>query len=200
MAAVLIAVPGPSVVFVIGRALAHGRATALRAVVGNAAGEFLQVAVVAAGVGALVESSALVLSGLKLAGAAYLIYLGVRTFRRRRDLLRLGEERPPGAGRARGLLDGLLVGATNPKSAAFFAAVLPQFVVRSGPPAPLQMLFLGFLWVGLALLSDGAWALGAARARSWLARDPGRSGVLGAVSGVTTAGLGLGLLLSGSRG
>ncbi len=199
VAAVLIAVPGPSVLFIVTRALSYGRVPALLTVVGNSAGEFLQVLAVAVGVGALVERSLLAFSALKLLGAAYLIYLGVRTYRHRHQLLPQMVGQGQVTTRRRLLLEGGVVGATNPKSAVFFVAVLPQFVVPATGGVALQLLTLGLIWVCLALISDSVWALSASEARRWLERSPRRLAAVGGVSGVVTAGLGIGLALTGSR-
>ncbi|MHB8332842.1 MAG: LysE family translocator, partial [Candidatus Dormibacteria bacterium] len=131
VALVLVLIPGPSVLFIITRAVTLGRAAALTTVLGNTTGQYLQVLAVAFGVGVLVERSVIAFSAVKLLGALYLVVLGVRTFRRRHQL---GGEltQARAAVRSRRVFrDGLVVGATNPKTAVFFAAVLPQFVVRS---------------------------------------------------------------------
>lgn len=128
MSLLVVLIPGPSVLFVIGRALAHGRRTALATAIGNVFGSYLLVVAVAVGVGSLVERSAAVYLGVKLAGAAYLVFLGVQAFRHRREL-RVSATEPTSARPARGdlrtVLDGALVGVTNPKGVVFFAAVLP---------------------------------------------------------------------------
>src|SRR5271169_1671282 len=85
-AMVIIAIPGPSVMFIVGRALAYGRRAAVLTVLGNTMGAYVQVIVVAVGIGLLVERSIVVFDTLKLVGAAYLVYLGVRAFRDRRSL------------------------------------------------------------------------------------------------------------------
>src|SRR3954447_4669912 len=115
-ALVIILIPGPSVLFTIGRALSVGRRGALRSVVGNSIGVFLQVLAVALGVGALVERSSELYGAIKFVGAGYLIYLGVQAVRHRRALAdSLGPDAPTLAVR-RHLLDGLVVGVANPKT------------------------------------------------------------------------------------
>src|SRR6516164_415916 len=123
---VVIVIPGPSVLFVVGRALACGRRVAVLTVVGNALGEYVQVIAVAFGVGALAERSVAAFTALKLAGGAYLIYLGVRTFRERKSLA--ASISAPAAPRSdrRAFLEGATVGVTNPKTVVFLAAILPQ--------------------------------------------------------------------------
>jgi len=196
-ALVLVAVPGPSVLFVVSRGVALGRRAALVTVVGNAAGVYVQVLLVAAGLGALVERSVAVYTAVKLTGAAYLVYLGVQAVRHRKALSVVVDPRAvPRSGR-RLFADGFVVGLANPKAIVFFAAVLTQFVDPDGAPAPVQMALLGLVFVAVALVSDGSWALLAGTARAWLARSPRRLEVLGGAGGVVTVALGLRLAASG---
>src|SRR5215207_406163 len=131
---VLVVVPGPSVLFVISRGVALGRRAALATVVGNAAGVYVQALLVAVGLGAVISRSATIFTTIKLAGAAYLVHLGVQAIRHRRTLssvLDVAEVRP-----TRHLLrEGFVVGLANPKATVFFAAILPQFVEDGGAPA-----------------------------------------------------------------
>ncbi|MFI0976776.1 LysE family translocator [Streptomyces sp. NPDC021093] len=215
MSLLVIVIPGPSVLFVIGRALAHGRRTALATVLGNLLGSYLVVVAVALGIGALVEGSAAVFLAVKLAGAAYLVFLGVQAFRHRREM-RLADlaARTPGAGgdgrtrdgrargdRARGdlrtVLDGVLVGVTNPKGLVFFAAVLPQFVDHSAGHLPLQMLVLGCVPVTIGLVTDTMWGLGASAARAWFARSERRLSMIGGAGGFAMIGLGVTVAATG---
>jgi threonine/homoserine/homoserine lactone efflux protein len=193
----LIIVPGPNVLFVVTRSLQMGRAAGLAAVVGGALGVYLQVLAVAIGIGALVERSLLVFNVIKLAGAAYLVYLGIQAFRHRRSLVAALEVPAAGKPVRRMLADGLLVGATNPKIAVFFVAVLPQFADRPAGHVPLQLLLLGAIFVGIALVSDSGWALAAGTARSWLERSPRRLEQLGGTGGLIMIGIGARLALTG---
>jgi threonine/homoserine/homoserine lactone efflux protein len=193
----LIAVPGPSVLFVVSRGVALGRRAALLTVAGNAAGAYVQVLLVAAGLGALVERSLVLYTAIKLLGAAYLVFLGVQAIRHRRTLAvaaRIsGDPRP-----ARRLLaEGFVVGVSNPKVIVFVAAVVTQFVDPHGAPVPVQMALLGLVFVAVALVSDGAWGLLAGSARTWLARSPRRLEALGGAGGVVTIGIGLRMAVSG---
>ncbi len=195
----LIVIPGPSVLFVIGRSLALGRAGGLLSVVGNALGMLPLVAAVALGVGAVVAQSVVVFTIIKFAGAAYLVYLGVQAIRHRRHTAVTHEAVPPRRSRLRILSEGFVVGITNPKSLVFFVAVLPQFVDYSAGSIPLQMMELGLLFLVLALACDSVWALVAGTARAWFARSPKRVERLGATGGVMMIGLGGGLALTGSK-
>lgn len=195
----LIVVPGPSVLFVISRGVALGRRAALVTVAGNALGIYLQVLAVAIGLGAVVERSVVALEVLKLAGAIYLIYLGVQALRQRRELATVldaaGTLRP----RRRIFREGFVVGVTNPKNIIFFTAVLPQFVDESGAPVALQMTVLGTIYVVIALVSDSVWGFIAGTARSWFARSPRRLELLGGTGGLVMLGLGLRVAISGRR-
>ncbi len=192
MSLVVIAIPGPSVLFVVGRALAHGRRTALATVLGNLLGCYALVLAVALGLGALVQSSATVFTAVKLAGAAYLVCLGVQAFRHR-DRLRTDLTAEEGERRSdlRTVLDGLLVGATNPKGLVFFAAVLPQFVNQDAGHIPLQMMVLGLIPAGIGLICDTVWGLSASAARTWLAGSDRRLSMIGGAGGIALIGLGL---------
>jgi threonine/homoserine/homoserine lactone efflux protein len=198
-ALVLIAVPGPSVLFVVSRGVVLGRRAALATVIGNCAGVYVQVVAVALGLGVAVERSATVFATIKLAGAAYLVWLGVRTFRTRRSLgAALGRPVEPKTGR-RILREGFVVGLTNPKAAVFFAAVLPQFADPSRGHVPLQLLALGLVFVAMALVLDSLWGLAAGTARERLIASPRRLEAIGAAGGVVIVGLGVGLAVSGRK-
>jgi threonine/homoserine/homoserine lactone efflux protein len=197
LAFALIVVPGPSVMFVVSRAVALGRRAAITTVIGNAAGVYAQVALVAVGLGAVVERSIVVFTAVKLIGAAYLVWLGIQAIRHRRRLADvLSEGGPSPAVRGSVFRQGFIVGLSNPKAIVFFAAILPQYVNPDGAPAPLQMLVLGLVFVVVALVSDGAWALTAGTARAWFARSPRRLRRLGAVGGTAMIGLGVNLALT----
>lgn len=197
-ALVLIVIPGPSVLFTIGRALALGRIGGLLSVLGNALGLLPIIGLVALGVGGIVARSAVLFTAVKIVGALYLAYLGIQAIRHRNRAAG-GADSAPAAGSAwRQLGAGFVVGVTNPKSIAFFVAVLPQFVDLDAGAVPLQMVELGLVFFALALISDGAWALAAAAARTWFGRSPKRLATLSATGGGMMIGLGGVLLFSGS--
>ncbi|WP_066287428.1 LysE family translocator [Arthrobacter sp. B6] len=193
----LIAVPGPSVLFVIGRSLALGWKGGVLTVVGNAAGQLVQVAAVALGVGIVVAQSAVLFSIVKLAGAAYLVYLGIKAIRNRR--IHHAERQPTASSPRRLVAEGLVVGATNPKSVVFFVAVLPQFVDYPAGAIPFQLALLGAVFLLIALVSDSIWAIAAGSARQWFARSPGRISAVEATGGALMIGLGGTLALTGSK-
>jgi threonine/homoserine/homoserine lactone efflux protein len=195
---VLVVVPGPSVLFIVGRALAHGRRAALTSVAGNTAGVALIIMAVALGVGAVAAASAAVFAVLKLAGAAYLVYLGVQTWRHRGDLaVALG--RPGAAPGRRVFWQGVAVGATNPKVLVLFVALLPQFTDPDAGSPAVQMLVLGLLFALLAAVLDSVWGLAAGAARDWFATSPARLRRVGGVGGLMMIGLGATLALTGRR-
>jgi threonine/homoserine/homoserine lactone efflux protein len=195
---ILVIIPGPSVLFIVGRALAHGRRAALASVAGNTAGASLVVIVVALGFGAIAAQSVAVFTVLKLVGAAYLIYLGVQTIRKRGDIVaRLGEPAAPADRRM--FLQGVIVGITNPKVLIFFAAVLPQFVDTGAGSPTTQMLVLGLLFAIIASTLDTGWAMAAGTARTWFATSPARLRWMGGIGGTSLIVMGTGLALTGRK-
>jgi len=195
----LIALPGPTVLFVIGRSLALGRLGGFLSVLGNALGMLPLIAAVALGLGAIVTQSVVVFTIVKFVGAAYIVYLGIHAIRHRGAVT-------PARGASlvarpwwRLLAEGSVVGATNPKSIVFFVAVLPQFVDYHAGAVPLQLLTLGTLFVVLALAGDSVWALAAGSARTWFAKSPKRLEKLSAGGGVMMIGLGGVLAATGAQ-
>ncbi|MEW1865998.1 LysE family translocator [Streptomyces sp. NPDC088194] len=212
---VLVLIPGPSVLFVLGRALAHGRRTALGSVLGNAIGAYLLAAAVSLGLGEVMATSAAVFTTVKLVGAVYLVFLGVKAWRHRADLstatavpgaeeaaqtgtVRTGTAAAPRTrSDARTLWEGFVVGVTNPKTCIFFAAVLPQFVDRNAGGVHQQMLLLGLVFTVIALVCDSVWALTASAARTWFARSPRRMAAIGGTGGLAMIGLGVAVAVTG---
>jgi threonine/homoserine/homoserine lactone efflux protein len=195
----LIVVPGPNVLFVVSRSLQLGRLAGVAAVLGGQLGVYVQVIAVALGIGALVQESVAVFTVMRLAGAAYLVVLGVQAIRHRRSLAGLlAGPVSPGSTR-RMLRDGFVVGLTNPKAMVFFAAVLPQFVDRPAGHVPLQLLVLGAIFMTIAVISDSMWAVVAGTVRGWFARSPRRLELVGGASGVVMIGIGASLALTGGK-
>ena len=199
VAVIFVLVPGPSVVFTITRALTLGKRPALLTVVGNAAGVYVHVIAVAFGIGVIVERSVLAFTVLKFAGAAYLVYLGVQAIRHRHELGSMLQSTSAIARSRLVVLDGFVVGVTNPKSVVFFAAILPQFVTTANGHVTSQLLVLGLVAIGAALLCDSLWALFASWAREWFTRSPRRLAALGGTGGVVMLGLGTQLALTGRQ-
>jgi threonine/homoserine/homoserine lactone efflux protein len=198
----LILVPGPNVLFVVSRSLQLGRGAGLAAVVGGQLGFYAQVIAVALGIGALVEQSVAVFTVVKLAGAAYVVYLGIQAVRHRRSLTAALSADVEKKTTGQMLRDGFIVGVTNPKAIVYFAAVLPQFADRSAGPVPLQLLLLlllGAVFIGMALVSDSVWAIAAGTARAWFARSPRRLELVGGTGGIAMIGIGASLALTGRK-
>ncbi len=199
VAVILVAVPGPSVVFTISRALTSGRRTALLNVVGNTIGLVVQVVAAAFGLGAVIERSAEVFTGVKLAGAAYLVWLGVQAIRHRRSLTETIAAKAGPLSPLRAVRDGVAVGATNPKTIAVFLVVMPQFVARDAGHVASQLLVLGLVFPLIALLLDSCWALAAGTARQWLSSSPRRLAAIGGAGGLVMIGLGVSLAATGRK-
>lgn len=196
-AVLLILMPGPSILFVIGRSIAYGRLAGVLSVVGNALGMLPLLTLVALGVGALVAQSVVIFTAIKIVGAGYLVYLGIQAIRHRNEVP--DAESGPRRSAWRLLGEGFVVGVTNPKTIAFFVAVLPQFVDYSAGGIPWQLAELGLVFVVLALICDSCWALAAGTARAWFATSPKRIARLRATGGGMMIGLGGVLLLTGNK-
>lgn len=196
---VLIAVPGPSVLFAVGRALARGRRPALASVVGNAVGVYIVAILVALGLGSLIVRSDALFAVVKYAGAAYLIYLGISAIRHRRELVRAFDANAPTAGMLRSAREGFVVGLANPKALILFGAILPQFVNRSAGDVPTQMLILAFVSFVTAVVSDSIWVLAASAFRGWFARSPRRLERVGGTGGLAIIAVGISVAVTGRK-
>ena len=198
---VLIAIPGPSVLFTISRALTVGRRAALLTVVGNELGLCVQVVAVAFGVGAVVQRSAHVITVIKLAGAVYLAFLGVQAIRHRHSTAAALAARVTPVRPLRAVRDGFVVGVANPKTIVFFVAGLPEFTTTAPGhlPVPAQMLILGALFPVIALVLDSAWAAIAGTARQWLVGSPRRLALIGGAGGLVMIGLGVSIAATGRK-
>lgn len=195
----IIIIPGPSVLFVIGRSLAYGRRAGVLSVVGNALGMLPAITLVSLGVGAIVAESLVIFTIVKLVGAAYLVYLGVQTIRHRRDHLDPAAVKIERMPTLRLLREGFVVGVANPKTIAFFLAVLPQFVDARGGAIQAQLAELGLIFFVIAIASDSVWAVAAGTARAWFGRSPSRLSRLRAGGGVMMIGLGGALALTSTK-
>ncbi len=198
---VVIAIPGPSVLFTISRALTVGRRAALLTVVGNELGLCVQVVAVAFGVGAVVERSAQVITVVKLAGAVYLVFLGVQAIRHRRSMAEALTARVTPVRPWRAIRDGFVVGVANPKTIVFLLVALPEFTTTAPGhlPVPAQMLILGALFPVIALVLDSAWAAIAGTGRQWLVGSPRRLALIGGTGGLVMIGLGVSIAATGRK-
>ncbi len=198
-ALVMIVIPGPGVLFVVGRALSHGRRAALATAVGHAAGNYLVAAFVAVGLGSILQRSEAAFVVVKVAGAAYLVWLGIQAIRHRTSLAdAFAAVAEPREG-WRALRDGVVVGMTNPKSYILFGAILPQFVNRGAGDVPGQMLLLALVAVLLGGLSDCAWGFAASGVRNWFASSPRRFELVGGASGLAMIGVGVTVAITGRK-
>ena len=188
LAALVLAVtPGPGIAYVVARTAAGGRAEGLASCVGTGLGGLFHVCAAALGLSVLLAQSATAFTVVKYVGAAYLVYLGVRLLLVKAPVV-VGAVVPGGARRA--LLEGVLVEALNVKTALFFLAFLPQFLVGGNAPVP-QLLVMGTICVLLNTLVDVGAVLGAARLLQAGHTARRRARLLNKVSGVTLVGLGL---------
>ena len=183
-----LAIPGPSVFYIVTRSLAQGRRAGVTSMLGVQAGGLVHVVAAAVGVSAVIASSATAFTIVKYAGAAYLVFLGLRKLLSR-DEEALDLTLTPASGR-RLFWQGAVVNILNPKTALFFLAFLPQFVDPSAAVAP-QMLVLGTLLVGLGVVSDGTYALVAAGAGRRLRETAAARRRLDRLSGGVFVSLGL---------
>ncbi|MEO3475059.1 LysE family translocator [Roseomonas sp. CAU 1739] len=199
-AALLLAItPGPGIFYVAARTLAGGRAEGVASSFGTGLGGLVHVLAGGLGVSAIVLASAELFAALKLIGAAYLVWIGLRTIQSaRRDaatVLQGGPAAPP-VGSRRAFQEGVLVEALNPKTAAFFLAFVPQFVDPAQGPVALQFVVLGFVSVGLNTLADIVVAVAASGIRDGAAARPGLVRRLREASGAAMMALGIGLALA----
>jgi threonine/homoserine/homoserine lactone efflux protein len=193
----LLVVPGPSVIYIVTRGIHQGRAAALVSVLGVTTATLVHTVFAAAGLSALLASSALAFSIVKYAGSAYLVFLALRTWLDRSDE-QLDIPRPA-ADLRRVYVEGALVNLLNPKTALFILALLPQFVDPSRGAAGLQILLLGGILASLGLLSDGTYALASGSIGSWLRRRRSIAAVQRRISAAIYAMLGIGTALVGER-
>ena len=196
-ALVLLIVPGPAVLYIFARSVEQGRRAGFVSILGIHVATLVHVAAAALGLSALLASSALAFSIVKYAGAAYLIWLGLKKI--------FGRSEPVGAisvkphGHWRLFRDGFVVNLLNPKTALFFLAFLPQFVEVDRGHVAMQIAFLGILFAVLGSMTDGCYALAAGTMGNWLKRSPGYLKVERYVSGVLFIGLGLTAAFTGSQ-
>ena len=188
-ALVIIAIPGPSVMFAISRALVLGKRGAILTVVGNGIGVLIQALAVSIGLGVLIQSNDLLMHIIRLTGAGFLIYLGITAIRHRRDGLDLTT--PVVTPRSSHILrESILVGLANPKTIVFFSAAFPQFVISSDTPIVLQMVLLSVIFVVFGISGDAIYALSAGAARDWFAKSESRVVAMRTIGGIAMTTLG----------
>ena len=199
-AMIIILAPGPSVLFVIARAIAWGRATAVATVAGNVTGAFSLSVVVAVGLGPILQRSEIAFISVQVLGGLYLVYLGVTAIKHSQihasDMTNQGDIRPS---KWRSMREGFWVGALNPKGIVFFAAILPQFVDREAGSITSQLILMGAIFAFLGFFSDSGWGILAGTIRNWLATELKRLVFMRMTGGIVMVILGLLTLLSAIR-
>lgn len=196
-ALVVLGIPGPGVLYVITRSLTQGLSAGLISVLGLAAGALVHVIAATAGLSAILLASAAAFGIIKFLGAFYLIYLGLRALFIRQRASDVSMAKADSSSRI--FVDGVVVSVLNPKIAVFFLAFLPQFISPDQGPVAPQFLFLGLLYVGLAIFTDGAYALFASSLRNFI-NQLTMSGPLPRItSGIVYLGLGASLALTDRR-
>ena len=195
--AILVAIPGPAVLYIVSTGIARGRGSALASMAGIETGAMVHVFAATVGLSAIVTSSALAFSVLKYAGAAYLVILGIRTLRAGVTI-----EAAPRAevSNLRSFGRGVVVNVLNPKVALFFLAYLPQFVDPGRESVPLQLLVLGLVFIAVAIVIDSIYALSSGTIGALLQRKPSLARTQNRVAGVTYIALGATAALTGSKG
>jgi len=191
-ALIIAAVPGPAIFYVAARTLSGGGKAGIASTFGTALGGLVHVIAGALGVSAIILASAELFIALKFAGALYLVWLGIRTFREGRQKMPEGVS---AVDATRAFREGVLVEALNPKTAAFFLAFVPQFIEPAGGHAALQFIALGLISVALNTLADVIVVMMAATARAGFVGRPGLLQRLRQGSGLFMAGLGISLAL-----
>ena len=199
-AMIIILAPGPSVLFVIARAIAWGRATAVATVAGHVTGAFSLSVVVAVGLGPILQRSEIAFISVQVLGGLYLVYLGVTAIKHSQihasDMTNQGDIRPS---KWRSMREGFWVGALNPKGIVFFAAILPQFVDREAGSITSQLILMGAIFAFLGFFSDSGWGILAGTIRNWLATELKRLVFMRMTGGIVMVILGLLTLLSAIR-
>jgi threonine/homoserine/homoserine lactone efflux protein len=189
---VFLLTPGPAVLYIVARSVSQGRAAGLASVAGVEAGNLVHAAAAALGLSSLLVASSLAFGVVKYLGAAYLVWLGLRTLLARDAAAgRDGQPAPAAPGGWATFRQGFVVAVLNPKTALFFLAFLPQFADPHAGPLPPQLLLLGVTFVAMAFVTDAGYALLSGALSPWLARRRGLSGASRAVTGATYIGLGL---------
>ena len=188
LAIVIIVVPGPSVLFAIGRALVLGTKLAVLSVLGNALGVGLQIVVVALGLGVLIQQVPGLLFIIKIAGALVIALLGVKAFL---DRAKLGLDESESNSSSTVVRQSIFVGITNAKTFVFFVAALPSFVSTADGNPTIQMLFLGLIFSIIGIASDMVYAVAAGKAREWLSTSQQRLSNFRGAGGIALFCLGL---------
>lgn len=192
----LLLIPGPAVLYIVARSASQGRRAGLVSVAGIHVGTLVHIAAAVLGLSAVIVASSTAFSAIKLAGAAYLVYIGISTLRQRGGFAdTIGEQRTRSTRRV--FTDGVVLNILNPKTAVFFLAFVPQFVDVDAGHATTQVIALGVLFIGIGLVTDGIYALGGGWIGGRLRRSPPLARRSETTAGAIYIGLGLTTALSG---
>jgi threonine/homoserine/homoserine lactone efflux protein len=193
----LLVIPGPAVLYIVARSIHEGRRAGLASVLGIHVGTLVHIGAATAGLSALIVSSAVAFTAVKIVGALYLVGLGLWTLfsRRAEPEVALGGER----GLRRAFAQGIVVNILNPKTALFFLAFLPQFVDADATHPAVQVALLGLLFAALGIVTDSAWAIAAGTAGGVLRRSNRFARTQRYVTGSVYIGLGVVTAFAGSK-
>ena len=193
---VLLLVPGPAVLYIVARSAEQGRKAGMVSVLGIHLGTLVHIGAAVAGLSAIIATSAQAFAVVKLAGAAYLVFLGVQTLRRssKSSVAEVDTTRSL----KRVFWDGAAVNVLNPKTAIFFLAFVPQFVDAAAANATAQLVWLGMIFVAIGLVTDGLYALAGGAIGGWLEHRPHLDRNRRVASGLIYIGLGITAALSGT--
>ena len=196
----IILAPGPSVLFIVARAISWGKKIAVATAAGNVSGSFVLATLTALGIGPILQRSELAYNAVQWGGGLYLMYLGIDAIRKRaehaEDMTDTSSGQP---GVLKTWREGFVVGVLNPKAIVFYAGVIPQFIDRDRGHVTWQLFFLGFLFACVALIFDGSWGLLAGVARQWFATSQKRIENMRVSGGVIMMILGLLVIVSAIR-
>jgi threonine/homoserine/homoserine lactone efflux protein len=196
-ALIVLLIPGPGVLYVVARSVGQGRRAGLASALGLSTGVLVHVAAAAAGLSAILLTSATAFGIVKALGAGYLIYLGLLTIFSKSPAPGMDASTPHSLYRL--FMDGVIVSVFNPKIAVFFLAFLPQFIDPHQGPIAQQIMLLGFIYAALALVTDGGYALLAGSLRHWLSGRLMQGPLPRYFCGSLYLGLGVHTALSGRR-
>jgi threonine/homoserine/homoserine lactone efflux protein len=198
-AAVLLAIPGPAVLYIVGRSIGQGRNAGFVSALGIGVGTLVHTAAAAIGLSALLMSSATAFSVAKYLGAAYLVFLGIQRMRSRESLAAASQNADASrASLSRVFAQGIVVNILNPKTALFFFAFLPQFISPARGHVATQILSLGILFACMGTTSDSLWAFFSSSVAGWLRSNPRWTRSERYISGGILISLGLATAFAGS--
>ncbi|ELR68428.1 RhtB family transporter [Fulvivirga imtechensis AK7] len=187
---ILLVIPGPAIFFIVAKSIDQGRTAGIVSVLGIQLGTLFHIGAASLGISAILVTSALAFSLVKYAGAAYLIYLGVKALISKNDTTGLNVEvKKQKLNKV--FFQGMIVNVLNPKTALFFFAFLPQFINPAAGSPTVQIFTLGLLFIILSIVSDGIYAMLAGSIKGFLHRNPVRIKIQKYISGVIYIILGL---------